>query len=128
MAAKSAQLNRLVIKNSCQVPWADMQGDARQRHCVECERTVFDFAQMTRREIEARIAASRGHLCARITRDRDEVIVTAEPPRPARSRATCGIASPKSWARDGESNRRRAGAPSALPAEAAGDAGGAAAV
>ncbi|HEX5758468.1 MAG TPA: carboxypeptidase-like regulatory domain-containing protein [Thermoanaerobaculia bacterium] len=61
-----------------------MQGDERRRYCRECERQVHDLGQMTPREIAALIEASRGHLCARITRDRHGRIVTLDPgPPPA---------------------------------------------
>ncbi|MGH9361582.1 MAG: hypothetical protein ACRD2T_06665, partial [Thermoanaerobaculia bacterium] len=59
-----------------------MQGDERRRHCLECDRQVHDFGQMTPREVAALIEASRGHLCARITRDRHGRIVMSNPELP----------------------------------------------
>jgi len=59
-----------------------MRGDERRRHCLECGRQVHDLGQMTPREIAALIEASRGHVCARITRDGHGRIVMSDPDLP----------------------------------------------
>jgi tellurite resistance protein len=89
VAIRSEKLSRLVIGSPCQASWDGMQGDERRRHCLECDRQVHDLREMTRREIAALVEASRGHLCARITRDPRGRILTQEPgvPAPALSSA-----------------------------------------
>ena len=84
MTTRNEKLSRLAIGSPCPTAWDGMQGDERRRYCRECERQVHDLGQMTPREIAALIEASRGHLCARITRDSHGRIVTLDPgPPPA---------------------------------------------
>jgi hypothetical protein len=81
MAIRSEKLNRLVIGSECKAAWDDMHGHGERRFCAECQREVFDFAQMTEREIRARIEASRGQLCARLTKRAGQLVV-AQPAEP----------------------------------------------
>src|SRR5262249_32503462 len=53
--------------------------------CTECRREVFDFEQMTQREIVARIEVSRGRLCARLTRRAGHLAVAPTPEHSAQS-------------------------------------------
>ena len=80
MATRNEKLNRLQVGSPCTASWDGMTGDAMRRHCAQCDRQVFDFARMTPRQIEARIEATGGRLCARITRASDGCLVTAPPP------------------------------------------------
>lgn len=80
MATRSEKLNRLVIQSPCKKDWEEMSGGGAERHCAECDRQVFDFRQMTPRQISARIQATGGHLCARLTRGSDGRLLTLEPP------------------------------------------------
>lgn len=82
MTTRNEKLSRLAIGSPCSTAWDGMQGDERRRYCRECERQVHDLGQMTPREIAALIEASRGHLCARITRDSHGRIVTLDPGPP----------------------------------------------
>jgi len=89
MANRSDRLDRLVIGFECRTSWERMSGDGPRRFCDECRREVFDFEQMLPAEIHARLQASRGALCARLTR-RDGHLVSArelELSEPATSRA-----------------------------------------
>ncbi|HEV7671047.1 MAG TPA: carboxypeptidase-like regulatory domain-containing protein [Thermoanaerobaculia bacterium] len=81
MGIRSEALNRLVIGTPCAASWDGMQGDRTRRFCAECRRDVYDFERMTPGEIRMRIEASRGSLCARITRrdGRISVLEEAEP-------------------------------------------------
>lgn len=83
MTTRNEKLSRLTIGSPCQTSWDGMQGDARRRHCRECDRYVHDLGRMTPREIEALVEASRGHLCARMTWDAQGRLVTLEPGLPA---------------------------------------------
>lgn len=83
MATRNEKLSRLAIGSPCQASWDGMQGDERRRHCLECDRYVHDLREMTPREIAALVEASRGHLCARITRDSRGRILSQEPGAPA---------------------------------------------
>jgi Carboxypeptidase regulatory-like domain len=76
------ELQRLRIASPCQASWGAMQGDRSRRHCQQCDKHVYDFAELTPREISGLIAASGGEVCARLTRGRDGQLVTLRPPAP----------------------------------------------
>ena len=68
MASQRRQLNQLKIAEPCSQSWGGMQeGPGGRRYCDECERQVFDFRQMTPRNIRAHLEASQGQMCARLT-------------------------------------------------------------
>ena len=90
MATRSEKLNRLSIASPCRTSWDNMQGDERRRYCEECGRQVHDLARLTPREIAALVEASRGQLCARITRDAQGRLVTFDPTVPELSSAYAG--------------------------------------
>ncbi|HXU29485.1 MAG TPA: carboxypeptidase-like regulatory domain-containing protein [Thermoanaerobaculia bacterium] len=80
MATRSEKLNRLVIQSPCTKSWDEMTGGDAERHCAKCDRQVFDFRQMTPRQMTTRLQATGGHLCAGLTRDSDGRLLTLEPP------------------------------------------------
>jgi hypothetical protein len=57
-----------------------MTGDEKKRFCAECDKFVYDFAQMTRQQVEAIVSINRGRMCARITRKPDGSLLTLETP------------------------------------------------
>lgn len=72
-----------------------MAGDDRARHCTLCDRSVFDFARMTREEIGRALTEADGRVCARLTRRSDGTLRTREdshgaPARASRSRKAAG--------------------------------------
>lgn len=79
MAAKKSKFDRLQVTAPCTADWETMAGNNRQRHCAQCDKVVFDFAQMTPRQVEAIVAVNRGNLCARLTRQPDGSLVTLDP-------------------------------------------------
>lgn len=58
-----------------------MSGDEKKRFCTECDKFVYDFSQMTRRQVEAIVSIHQGRLCARITRRPDGSLLTLETPQ-----------------------------------------------
>jgi len=84
MPVKKNKFDQLNVVSPCSVSWERMSGNQQQRHCGECNKTVFDFSQMTRSQIESVTFAQKGRLCARITRRDDGAMVMLEPlPTPA---------------------------------------------
>lgn len=74
-------LDRMRVRTPCPVKWDAMRQDedAPARFCDECEREVYDLAQMPRGEIERLVADRRGtRLCVRYRRDAQGRIVTKE--------------------------------------------------
>lgn len=80
MSTRRDKLQRLRVESPCPASWESMQGDERRRHCLQCDKPVYDFSQLTPREIAGVIEASQGHLCARLTRDEGGRLVTRKPP------------------------------------------------
>lgn len=86
-------LNELRIGSSCGASWERMEGGYRERFCSRCEKRVHDFRRLTPAEIDRRIGAHRGGICARLTRDPDGDLVflgsaaQVEGPGPALRRA-----------------------------------------
>ena len=80
MTTRKDKLQRLQVASPCSSSWEAMHGDGRRRHCLECDKAVYDFAQLTPREIAGVIQASQGRLCARLTRDEWGRLVTLQPP------------------------------------------------
>lgn len=70
-------LDRMRTSYECPESWDGMEGDDRCRFCSGCQREVFDFAQMSPREIRGRLEAGRGKLCARLTRDGGGLVMLA---------------------------------------------------
>src|SRR6185436_15667840 len=83
MTTRKDKLQCLQIASPCSSSWEAMHGDGRRRHCLQCDKPVYDFAQLTPREIGGVIQASRGELCARLTRDDWGRLVTLAPPATA---------------------------------------------
>src|SRR5258706_15406578 len=116
MTTRSERLNRLMIGVECKTSWEGMEGDGPRRFCHECRRPVYDLAQMTPRQIQGHLEASRGNLCGRLTRAAGRLVMAAEPPVPqpepswVRRRASAVAARPgaaRRRARAGEARPRQ---------------------
>lgn len=80
MSTRKDKLQRLQVASPCTSSWEAMHGDGPRRHCLQCDKPVYDFAHLTPREIAGVIQASQGKLCARLTRDDWGRLLTLEPP------------------------------------------------
>jgi carboxypeptidase family protein len=80
MSAKKRRIDQLQIVSPCSMNWDRMSGDEKKRYCAECDKFVYDFSQMTRRQVEAIVSINRGRMCARITRRPDGSMLTLETP------------------------------------------------
>jgi hypothetical protein len=98
MATELPLLDQVGIASPCSVPWEIMRGDERVRHCDQCRKHVYNFAEMTREEIAQLIQENEGHLCGRMYRRADGTLLTSDCPVGLRTvrqrliRATCGLA------------------------------------
>jgi len=69
------------VATPCTADWERMTGDNRVRHCAQCNLNVYNFAEMTSREIQRLVAASKGErLCGRLYRRADGTILTRDCP------------------------------------------------
>jgi hypothetical protein len=80
MSANNRRLDQIKVVSPCSTDWDRMSGEEKKRFCSECDKFVYDFSQMTRRQVEAIVSIHRGRLCARITRRPDGSLVTLEAP------------------------------------------------
>jgi len=71
-------LARIRVATPCRADWNEMTGDARVRHCAQCDKDVFNLSDMTREQAEALIIAKNGDLCARYYQRHDGTILLAD--------------------------------------------------
>jgi hypothetical protein len=57
-----------------------MAGDERVRYCTVCELNVYNFAAMTRDEIDELLLRKEGRVCARLYRRADGTLLTSDCP------------------------------------------------
>jgi hypothetical protein len=75
------------VASPCTADWERMTGDNRVRHCAQCNLNVYNFAEMTSREVADLVAASKGHrLCGRLYRRADGTLLTSDCPVGLRTR------------------------------------------
>ncbi len=71
-------LDNIRIATPCSASWDRMLGDERVRHCLDCNKHVYNLSEMTRDEAEALIASKNGDLCARYYQRTDGTILTSD--------------------------------------------------
>jgi hypothetical protein len=76
------KLEDIQIASPCPKSWHEMEGDNCVRHCPQCNHNVYNFAGMTRAEIETLLRKTEGRLCARFYRREDGRIMTSDCPQP----------------------------------------------
>lgn len=84
-------LDRIEVASPCHESWAEMTGDARQRHCDSCDQTVYDLSGLTRLQAKALVLKQEEgeRVCVRFRRRADGTVLTADCPtqvRESRSR------------------------------------------
>ncbi|HJW33749.1 MAG TPA: hypothetical protein VJ505_10330 [Holophagaceae bacterium] len=77
-------LANLQIASPCDASWADMTGDDRQRLCAQCDKHVYNVAQLTSTEVLALFEAQGPLPCLRLWRRADGTVLTADCPVGAR--------------------------------------------
>lgn len=73
-------LERITIASPCHARWADMSGDARVRHCADCDRDVYDLSEMTADEATALLSREGPAACVRLHRRADGTVITSDCP------------------------------------------------
>jgi len=66
------------LATPCTALWSEMKGDDRVRHCNQCDKNVYNFAELTRDEIDAVITKTEGTLCGRLFLRADGTVVTKD--------------------------------------------------
>src|SRR6185369_2922002 len=80
MRKRNDPLNRVRIATPCSATWERMAGDETVRHCTLCELNVYNFAAMTRDEIDELLLRKEGRVCARLYRRADGTLLTSDCP------------------------------------------------
>lgn len=70
-------LPQLKIATPCPKSWEKMTGDEQSRFCSHCEKSVFNFTEMTSSEVQE-VLESNESVCARMRRRKDGSIVTRD--------------------------------------------------
>ena len=70
-------LSRIHIAQPCPAQWAEMQGDDASRFCQQCEKNVYNFAEMSTEEIAA-LLQREAKVCGRLYRRADGTIMTRD--------------------------------------------------
>ena len=78
MADMTFRLEMIEIPNPCPVPWDSMTGGDRVRRCAQCNKNVYQLAEMTRDEAEALVRSAEGELCVQLYRRADGTVVTKD--------------------------------------------------
>lgn len=70
----------LRISSPCPKTWEDLVGDDRIRYCGQCRLNVYNFAVMSRPEIEAIVRKTEGRLCGQLYLRGDRTVTTRNCP------------------------------------------------
>jgi hypothetical protein len=76
--AKLPILDNIRVATPCKAAWNEMVGDERVRHCMKCDKDVFNLSQMTREDAESLLREKQGNLCARYFQRADGTIITSD--------------------------------------------------
>jgi hypothetical protein len=73
-------LQTVKIASPCSAEWKDMQGDDRVRHCLKCDKDVYDLSALSREEADLLLAAREGKACIRLFQCDDGTVLTKDCP------------------------------------------------
>ena len=77
---KPISIDSLRVASPCPANWETMKGDDRVRFCDLCSLHVYNFAELTRKEIDQLVADTEGRLCGRLYRRADGTLITRDCP------------------------------------------------
>ena len=74
-------LQNIRIASPCSADWEKMEGNDRVRFCSACQLNVYNFSEMTEREVRQLIQSHEGRrLCGRLYRRKDGTLLTRNCP------------------------------------------------
>jgi hypothetical protein len=85
------------IASPCSADWDSMPGDERVRFCPQCKLNVYNFSELSRKEVERLVRQREGRLCARFYQRADGTMLTQDCPGTVReilnwsSRTAAGV-------------------------------------
>ncbi len=83
--AQVGALSKIVINSPCTEDWGKMTGDAKRRLCANCDKHVYNLAEMTQSEAETLVTSGQ-RVCLRLYRRPDGTVLTRECGRGMRRR------------------------------------------
>jgi hypothetical protein len=78
MARRTKILENIRVASPCTTNWDEMTGDEQARFCRRCDKSVYNLSTMTRQQVAALLADTRGRLCARFSLRPDGTLITLE--------------------------------------------------
>ena len=90
-------LESVKIASPCKADWNQMKGSSRVRHCVSCEKNVYNLSGMTRPEADSLIRSREGELCIRLARRADGTVITDDCPIGLRASRDAVRRAPRFW-------------------------------
>jgi hypothetical protein len=73
-------VNNLRIASPCSMNWNDMSGDERARFCNACKLNVYNFSEMTAKEVEKFVLQKEGRICGKLYKRADGTVITKDCP------------------------------------------------
>ena len=80
MNRQKFNVNNLRIASPCPADWEKMAGDNRRRYCDLCQLNVYNFSEMSAKEIENLFAESESRICGQLYKRADGTVLTKECP------------------------------------------------
>jgi hypothetical protein len=80
MTKQTFDVNKLRVAAPCSAPWDAMRGDEKSRHCEMCSLNVYNFSEMTEREVRNLIEKTEGRICGRLFLRADGTVLTKDCP------------------------------------------------
>jgi hypothetical protein len=71
---------KIEIAKPCKVPWNEMIGDDRTRHCLKCKKNVYNVENFSASEIRDLLAKPDSPPCLRIYKRSDGTVLTTDCP------------------------------------------------
>ncbi|MBD0325380.1 MAG: hypothetical protein ICV68_03060 [Pyrinomonadaceae bacterium] len=76
MKTRTNPLEHVRVAAPCSADWEQMHGSEKVRFCAECNLSVYNLSEMTKKEAERLIVQNEGWLCVRFYRRTDGTILT----------------------------------------------------
>jgi hypothetical protein len=73
-------LNNISVASPCDADWNEMVGDERVRHCLQCDKNVYNLSALPADDAVKLIEQAEGKLCGRFFRRSDGTVLTADCP------------------------------------------------
>jgi len=67
------------IKTPCPAAWDKMPGDEKERHCTQCQKSVFSLKELTPFQIAILYFKKRARLCIRLEQNQEGKIIAKMP-------------------------------------------------